>query len=108
MYKKNEFTDKNPIALNEIIFQIWDRAAANQDAAYFDFVKIHDQAIMDEIKKYSLNIRKMDFSGMDTQQIEDVIEGVSTDLYDNISRANLDYLRHGIKIGARLLADLVI
>lgn len=108
MYTQNEDNNKNPIDLNDIIFHLWDRAAADQDAAYFDFVKIHDQAIMDEIKKYSLNIRKMDFSGMDTQQIDDVIEGVSTDLYDNISRANLDYLRHGIKIGARLLADLVI
>ena len=40
--------------------------------------------------------------------MESVIESVSTDLYDSITQANLDYLRHGIKLGARLLAELAI
>lgn len=100
--------NENPISLNEIIFQILDRAAADQDAPYFDFIKIHDQAVMDEIKKYSLDIKKIDFSKMSRQQIEDTVESVSTNLYDNISQSNLDYFWHGIKMGARLLADLVI
>lgn len=108
MHPQNEFANKNPISLNEIICQILDRAAADQDTPYFDFIKIHDQAVMNEIKKYSLDIRKIDFSKMDRQQIEDMVESVSTNLYDNISQSNLDYFRHGIKIGARLLAELVI
>lgn len=75
MQTQNEFDNKNPINLNEIIFHIWDRAAAaDQDAPYFDFVKIHDQVIMSEIKKYSADIRKMNFSNHNSQQINDIIE----------------------------------
>ena len=108
MNKQNEFANKNPISLNEIICHILDRVAADQDTPYFDFVKIHDQILMSGIKKYSMDIRKMDFSNLNSQQIEDMIESLSTNLYDDITKANMDYLRHGVKIGARLLADLVI
>ncbi len=108
MHTQNESDNKNPIDLNEIIFHLWDIAAADQDTPYFDFVKIHDQILMSGIKKYSVNIRKMDFSNLNSQQIEDMIESLSTNLYDDITKTNLDYLRHGIKIGAKLLAELVI
>lgn len=108
MQTKNDTDNKNPIDLNEIIFLIWDKAAADQDTPYFDFVKIHDQVLMSEIKKFSMDIRKMDFSNLDGLQTEDVIENVSTGLFDNITRANMDYLRHGMKIDAKLLAELII
>lgn len=108
MKTQNEADNKNPINLNEIIFHLWDIAAADQDTPYFDFVKIHDQILMSGIKKYSVNIRKMDFSNLNSQQIEDMIESLSTNLYDDITKTNLDYLRHGVKIGAKLLAELVI
>lgn len=55
-----------------------------------------------------MNIRKMDFSRFDVQTLEDTIENVSTDLYDSITKANLDYFKSGMKIGAKLLAELVI
>ena len=100
--------NNNPINLNDIIFHLWEKAASDQDAPYFDFVKIHDQVLMSGIKKYSMDIRKMNFSNLNSQQIEDMIESVSTNLYDDITKTNLDYLRHGIKIGAKLLAELVI
>ncbi len=54
--------NKNPIDLNEIIFHIWDTAASDQNAPYFDFVKVHDHILMSTIKKYSMDIRKMDFT----------------------------------------------
>lgn len=108
MNKQTKTDNKNPINLNDIIFQIWDKAAVDQDTPYFDFVKMHDQILMNGIKKYSVNIRKMDFSNLNSQQIEDMIESLSTNLYDDITKANMDYLRHGVKIGAWLLVDLVI
>ncbi len=108
MQTKNEADNKNQIDLNEIVFLFWEKAAADQDTPYFDFVKIHDQILMAKIKKYSNDIRKMNLEGMVPEKMESVIESVSTDLYDSITQANLDYLRHGIKIGARLLAELVI
>ncbi len=108
MNKQNETSNRNPIDLNESIFHIWDRATADQNTPYFDFVKIHDQIFMSGIKKYSVNIRKMEFSNLDSQQIDDMVESLSTNLYDDITKANMDYFRHGIKIGAKLLAELVI
>lgn len=108
MQTQTETDNQNPIDLNEIIFHIWDRAASDQDTPYFDFVKIHDQILMSGIKKYSVNIRKMDFTNLDNQQIEDMIESLSGNLYDDITKSNMDYFRHGIKIGARLLAELII
>lgn len=108
MQTQNESDNKNPINLNEIIFHIWDGAAADQDAPYFDFVKIHDQILMSGIKKYSAAIGNIDFSSLDSLQKENMIENMSTDLFDSITKANMDYLRHGMKIGARLLAELVI
>lgn len=108
MQTQNETESKNPIDLNEIIFHLWDMAAADQDTPYFDFVKIHDQILMSGIKKYSVNIRKMDFSNLNSHQIEDMVESMSTNLYDEITKANMDYFRHGVKIGAKLLAELVI
>lgn len=108
MQPQNEIESQNPIDLNEIIFHLWNRAAADQDTPYFDFVKIHDQVLMTGIKKYSLNIRKMDFSNLSNQQVDEMIESLSTNLYDDITKANMDYLRHGVKIGARLQAELII
>ena len=52
--------------------------------------------------------RSIDFSNLDVLQTEDVIENVSTDLFDNITGANMDYFRHGMKIGARLIAELLV
>lgn len=108
MQTQNETECKNPIDLNEIVFLFWEKAAADQDMPYFDFVKAHDQILMTKIKKYSNDIQKMNLEGMVPEKMESVIESVSTDLYDSITQANLDYLRHGIKLGARLLAELAI
>ena len=109
MQTQNETTEnKNPIDLNEIVFLFWEKSAADQDTPYFDFVKAHDQILMTKIKKYSNDIQKMNLEGMVPEKMESVIESVSTDLYDSITQANLDYLRHGIKLGARLLAELAI
>ena len=52
MQTQNETTEnKNPIDLNEIVFLFWEKAAADQDTPYFDFVKAHDQILMTKIKK---------------------------------------------------------
>lgn len=108
MQTKNDANNKNPIDLKEIISIIWDKAAASQDPSYFDFMKIHDQKIMAEIQRYSVDLRKEDFKGLTEQQLEDTIEDVSTDLFDTIVQANFDYFGHGIRVGARLLLELLV
>lgn len=53
MQTQNETTEnKNPIDLNEIVFLFWEKAAADQDTPYFDFVKAHDQILMTKMVKY--------------------------------------------------------
>lgn len=105
---ENDSGKRKTVDLNQIIFLLLDKAAADPEPSYFDFAKYHDHVIMAEIKKYSSDIRKTDFSGMDSQQKEAVIESMAAGLFDSIAAANMDYLRHGFKTGAKLLAELII
>lgn len=108
MHRQSENGSTGPFGLNKLIQFFWEKAASSQEPEYFDFVKIHDRIIMSEIKKYSACIRKMDSSDSGAVLSEDTVENMSADLFDSITAANMDYLRHGMKIGARLLAELVI
>lgn len=108
MHWKNENGSTGPFDLNKLIMLLWEKAASSKEPAYFDFVKIHDRIIMSEIKKYSACIRKTDISDYGTVLPEETVESMSADLFDSITAANLDYLRHGMMIGGRLLAELVL
>lgn len=108
MQEQNETNNTRYINLRKIICFLWDSAASDQELSFFDFVKYHDQIIMSDIKKYSAAIGSIDFSNLDSLQKENMIESMSADLFDSITKANMDYLQHGMKIGARLLAELVI
>lgn len=45
---------------------------------------------------------------MDDNEIEEFFEEQSINLFDAISQSNFDFLRNGTKMGAQLLADLVL
>lgn len=53
-------------------------------------------------------MKEKDFSGLDKLQIEHLIEEASTDLKDAVTAANFDYLRGGMKLGVRLLFELMV
>jgi len=64
--------------------------------------------IMNLIKKYSVEISKVDFSKIDPQNLEDAIENLSSDLRDSISVSHMDYFKHGMKVSARLATELIL
>ncbi len=102
--------DKNPeriITLEEIVDLIMDKSAS-EHKPFFDFIRYNDQLIMTLIKKFSVEISKVDFSKTDPQSLEDTIENLSSDLCDSISDSHMDYFKNGMKVGARLIAELII
>ncbi len=102
--------DKNPeriITLEEIVDLIMDKSSS-EHKPFFDFIRYNDHILMTLIKKYSVEISKVDFSKTDPQSLEDTIENLSSDLCDSISDSHMDYFKHGMKLGARLVTELII
>ena len=50
----------------------------------------------------------MDLSGLDEEQTGYAVEETAADLTDSITKANFDYLKHGMKLGIRMLFDLMV
>lgn len=104
---KNCKNDINSIKLDDIVSFVLDKADSQIESCSLNFVKDSEQLLMSKIQEYSQEIKKTDFSDMDGQQVKDAIENVSASLFDEIIKINTIYLKHGMKIGARFLAELV-
>ena len=91
------------VNLDDILDLIIGRESENQEKSYFGFIKI-----LTKIKEYTMDMKEKDFSGLDKLQIEHLIEEASTDLKDAVTAANFDYLRGGMKLGVRLLFELMV
>lgn len=96
------------VSLDDILDLIIGRESENQEKSYFGFIKTNDSNILTKIKEYTMNMKEKDFSGLDKLQIEHLIEEASTDLKDAVTSANFDYLRGGMKLGVRLLFELMV
>ncbi len=108
MNEQNKYKNQERvIALEEIVDLIMDKSAS-EHKPFFDFIRYNDQLIMNLIKKYSMEISKADFSKIDPQSQEDAIENFSSDLCDSISDSHMDYFKHGMKVGARLITELIL
>ncbi len=105
--KKNENDIIDSIDLDTILTMIWDLFSVIPDQPRLNFMKIHDMEIMTKIKEYSMDVKDKNFSGMDKQKTEEFIEQACTELFDTITQANFDFFKHGVKLGARLLAEMV-
>jgi len=99
--------DSKAVSLDQIIDLFMDNAESDSKNERFDFIKLHDLKIMTEIKNYSRHIRNPEFDCISDQKLECVAENQSSKLLDAIYCANVDYLKNGIKLGARLLLDLL-
>jgi len=101
-------TDRPRMAsLDDILDLIIDSETETHEESYFDFVKAHDVTIVQKLKKYTMEIKDMDFSALDDVQIGDTIEETAADLIDAVTAAHLDCIKHGLKFGIRLLFDLM-
>lgn len=100
--------DSRMVSIDDIIAVLIDKEAENPKKSYFDFIKVHDSSILTKIKQYTMDVKDKDFSSLDEFQAESVIEDTATDLTDTITRANFDYLKHGMKLGVRMLFELMV
>lgn len=101
-------TDRPRMAsLDDILDLIIDSETETQEKSYFDFVKAHDVAILKKLKKYTMEIKDMDFSSLDDVQMGDAIEETASEVIDAVTAAYLDCIKHGLKFGIRLLFDLM-
>ena len=109
MQVKFESSDDNKaVSLDQIIDLFMSNVESDPKSERFAFIKIHDQNIMSEIKNYSRHIRKPEFDDISEQNLECVVEKQSSKLLDSIYCANIDYLKSGMKLGARLILDLLV
>lgn len=95
------------ISLDEIIDMVVDNAESDPENEKFDFIKMHNQKIMTEIKNYTRHIRKPEFDNISDKKLECIAEIQSSELFDAVYMANIAYLKSGMKLGARLLLDLL-
>lgn len=100
--------DSRMVSIDDIIAVLIDKEAENPKKSYFDFIKVHDSSILTQIKKYTIGVKDKDFSSLDEFQMESVIKDTATDLTDTITRANFDYLKHGMKLGVSMLFELMV
>lgn len=96
------------VSLDDILAMLIDKEAENQERSYFDFIKTHDSSILTQIKKYTLEVKDRDFSNLDEVQTESMIEESAIDLTDAVTRANFEYLKSGMKLGVRMLFELMV
>lgn len=107
MQAKNGNDIIDTIDLDRIIAMIWDWFSDIPDQPRFNFMKIHDMEIMTQIKEYSMDVKDQNFSGMDRQKTEEFIEQNCSELFDTITQANFDFFKQGVRLGSRLLAEMV-
>lgn len=96
----------NAVSLDRIIDMVLENAESDQQEQ-FDYMKHFDQKFMEEIKKYSHAIRNPKLDKTTPKQLEAVIENQSSDLHDVMSDAGIAYLKHGMKLGARVVFELL-
>ena len=107
MQVKNENDIIDSIDLDKILAMIWDWFSDIPDQPRYNFMKIHDGEIMACIKEYSMDVKDKNFSGMDRQKTEEFIEQECAELFDTITQANFDFFKQGVRLGSRLLAEMV-
>ena len=96
------------VSLDDVLAMLIDKEAENPEKSYFDFIKVHDSNILAQIKKYTADIKEKDLSALGREQMEYMIEETATGITDAVVKANFDYLKHGMKLGARLLFELMV
>jgi len=95
------------VSLDDILTIIIDKEAENTEKSCFDFIKAHEISIMQNIKKYTLDVKNKDLLNLDEEQMGYAVEETATELTDTITKANFDYLKHGMKLGIRILFELM-
>lgn len=73
----------------------------------FIYMKVYEHKIMGEIKKYSLAIQNLEYDRLSGQELEESIESLSSGLYDAMVESEIAYLKHGMKLGAELILELL-
>ncbi len=96
------------VSMDDILAMMIDKEAESQDKSYFDFIKTHDNEILTQIKKYTADIKEKDLSDLNEFQKETLIEETATGITDAVVIANFEYLKSGIKLGVRLLFELMV
>ena len=107
-FETDEADSSRMINLDDILAMLIDKDAESQSKSYFDFIKTHDSSILTQIKKYTAEVKDRDFSKLDEVQTEFMIEELVIDLTDTITRANFKYLKSGMKLGVRMLFELMV
>lgn len=97
MQAKNETDIINSVNLDVIPAMIWDLFSDIPDQPRFNFMKLHDDEIMTQIKKYPMDFKNKNFSEMGEQETEELIEQTCVKLFDTITEANFDFFKHGVK-----------
>lgn len=100
--------DSRMISLDDILTMLINKEAENPEKSYFDFIKTHDSSILTQVKKYTLEVKEKDFSKFDEIQTESMIEESAVDLTDAVTKANFEYLKSGMKLGVRMLFELMV
>ncbi len=108
MNDKNETDIIGSIDLDKILTMVWDFLSDVPEKPRFNFMKLHDDEIMTQIKEYSMDVNGKNFSGMDRQNVEEFIEQDCVKLFDTITQANFDFFKQGARLGARLVAELCV
>ena len=98
----------NMVSIDDILAILIDKEAENPERAYFDFTKSHDISIMTQVKKYTMDVKEKDFSNLDEFHVESMIEETAINLTDAITKANFDYFKNGMKLGIRMLFELMV
>lgn len=99
--------DNKSISLDQIVDMVMDKAETEPKPSQFEYVKEHDQSVMTEIKNFARHVRKPEFKDISDRQLEDVAENQSSDLIEAVYQANIAYLKHGIRLGARIILELL-
>lgn len=71
------------------------------------YMKLHEYNIMEEIRKFSLAVRKPEYINISGRELEELIEDQSSALHNALSEAEIAYLKHGMKLGAELMLELL-
>lgn len=94
---------ESSVSLDRIVDMVLDNIEVGQQFAF----KCHEQKFMDEIRKYTHDIRVLEFGNMSRQEQDEVVESQSSDLHETMSGACIACLKHGMKLGAELILELL-
>ena len=106
-FDTDEADSSRMINLDDILAMLIDKDAESQSKSYFDFIKTHDSSILTQIKKYTADIKEKDLSDLNEFQKETLIEETATGITDAVVKANFAYLKSGMKLGVRMLFELM-